>query len=90
MQSGYTGCLRALEWGSTFDGADIGAPAQILSGKSEAVALKCDTRRGKRREKYRKKESVYKKLMQVDVKPCACFICVMRGLHDVGGSLACE
>jgi hypothetical protein len=30
------------EWGISLDGADIGAPAEIISGKSEAAGRKSD------------------------------------------------
>jgi hypothetical protein len=82
MQSGYTGCLRAVEWGSSFDGADIGAPAQFLSGKSEALARKCDMEWESKARFWNEKYFVYNILMKKSAAPCACFICVMRGVHD--------
>lgn len=42
MQSGYTGCLRLMEWGSSLDGVDIDCLHRKLSGESEVLGAKCD------------------------------------------------
>jgi len=42
MQTDYTGCLRVVEWGSSFDGADIVIVRRTQSTKSEALDMKSD------------------------------------------------
>jgi hypothetical protein len=42
MQSNYTGCLRVVEWGSSFVEDDIGIVRRKQSVKNEVLDIKSD------------------------------------------------
>jgi len=80
MQSDYTGCLRLMEWGSSFDGGDIGALWRNLSDESEAPEVKCDILFVAFLANFRMYQLFQRHGLSLAVL-CICLICAMRTTH---------
>jgi len=79
----YTGCLRVMEWGSSFYAAYIVTGGQNVSSKCEPLDMKCDMSDGFDTDKSQKIYSNQMAKRKIN-QPCGWPICVMRRVHGSG------